>query len=84
MADANPGSHEDIWLVIILTASIMIIHNFLIDMNDDLNIYLNSHHEMDTEHDVPENKDDDDYDGKDEDMSTCAILLRYIQYINEN
>ena len=64
----------------------MIIHNFLIEANDDLNAYLSSHHEMDTEHDVAENRDDDDdaYDGEDEDMSTHAILLRHIQYINED
>ena len=77
-------SLEDVQLVIVLTASIMIIHNFLIEVNDDLNAYLGSHHEMDTEHDVPENRDDDDYDGEDKDMSTHTILLRHIQYINED
>ena len=47
---------------------------------------MGSYYEMDPEHDVPENRDndDDDYDGEDEDMSTRAILLRHIQYINED
>ena len=77
-------SHEDVQLAIVLTTSIIIIHNFLIEVNDDLND-LGSHHEIDTEHDVPENRDDDDdYDGEDKDMSTHAILLRHIQYINED
>ena len=57
----------------------MIIHNFLIEVNDDLG-------SQDTEYDVSENRDNDndDYDGEDEDMSMRAILLRYIQYINED
>ena len=62
----------------------MIIHNVLIEVNDDLNAYLGSHHEMNTEHDVAENRDNDDYDGEDEDMSTRTVLLRHIQYINED
>src|SRR5579859_692102 len=72
-------SHEDVRLAIVLTASIIVIHNFLIEVNDDLNTSLE--HEADTEH---VGNEEDNYDEEDEDTSTRAILLRHIQYINED
>jgi hypothetical protein len=62
-----------------LTASIVIIHNFLIEVNDELNTSLER--EVDSTEPVG---NEEDNDNEDEDMSTRAILLRHIQYINED
>ena len=70
-------SHEDVRLAIILTSSIFIIHNFLIEVNDDYDISLEPI--IDTEH----MRDENDNDDQEEDMSTRAVLLRYIKYIEE-
>ena len=67
-------SHEDVLLAIVLTASIMIIHNVLIEVNDDLNAYSGSYHEMDTKHDMSENRDDDNYDVEDK---ICQCVQSY-------
>src|SRR5579859_2174646 len=73
-------SHEDVRLAIVLTASIVIIHNFLIEVNDDLNTSL----EREVDNTEPVGNEEDNDNEEDEDMSTRAILLRHIQYINED
>ena len=43
-------------------------------MNYDLNAYSGSYHEMDTKHDMSENRDDDNYDVEDK---ICQCVQSY-------
>ena len=75
-------AHENILLAIVPALSIIIIHNFLVDVNDDLNATLEP--VIDTAAGIEE----DDYYNLEieepEDMSTQVILLRHIKYLNED
>src|SRR5579859_236925 len=74
-------THEDIRLAIVLTASLFIIHNFLIDVNDDVTASLDA--DIDTESQGAGGNNDDDNTGEEEDMATRNILYRHMRYINE-
>ena len=70
-------SHEDIRLAITLTSSIIILHNFLIEVNDDL---------TDAFEPVIENEhggEDNNGEVEEEDISTRAILFRYVRLLKE-
>src|SRR5438046_4106487 len=69
-------AQEDVRLAITLTASIFIIHNFLIEVHDVVNDSL--YPEIENRH---VRNEDDYYNQEDEDTSSRDILLRYIRYI---
>lgn len=74
-------AQEDVCLAITLTSSIFIIHNFLIDINDDLNNTLRPEVDVNT---GSENNDDDNdhYDQAEEvELASRDILLRHVRYI---
>ena len=70
-------SHEDVRHAIILTSSTIILHNFLIEVNDDLIDVL----QLMIENEYIRNEDNDDVE---EDISTRVILFRHVRYLIEN
>jgi len=81
-------SLEDVRLAIVLTCSTFVIHNFLIDvgdavdMSEDLQVVMRIMDEMGLDQEG-ENLNDElvDEDETDEDMATRNVLLRHMKYI---
>jgi hypothetical protein len=77
-------THEDVRLSIVLTASIFVLHNFLIDVNDDFDYEA----DIVTESQGGEGNNDDENvtpgEEEEEEMATRNILYRHMRHINEN
>jgi DDE superfamily endonuclease len=81
---------EDIRFAIILTASIFVLHNFLIDIEDetredDLSVNGNEDEDdLESDHWQNSNEDENDEDAEVEDnLSTRQALIRHMRYLLE-